>query len=203
MHWSRDRAGLCQIRIAVVAANFSVSSEPTAEGPVWCPAGILPAAGSAAGSAAPRQCRLQVCALQCVHILQIAVRMSLQYVLAGAIAMRMSSPVHETRCALAPRLRMLPPPRRMRNASGGGTPPVFRRDSAGAPHVCGVGPGKRRTRGRSLQNSLRRANRALAAKWRMPTELAVDLAALSLYDIVIYAGKFQSDSGFCHESNET
>jgi len=30
--------------------------------------------------------------------------------------------------------------------------------------------------------------RALAAKWRMPTELAVDLAALSLYDIIIYAG---------------
>jgi hypothetical protein len=29
--------------------------------------------------------------------------------------------------------------------------------------------------------------RALAAKWRMPTELAVDLASLSLYDIIIYA----------------
>lgn len=32
---------------------------------------------------------------------------------------------------------------------------------------------------------------ALAQKWRMPTELAVDLAALALYDIVIYA----DDSG--------
>lgn len=32
---------------------------------------------------------------------------------------------------------------------------------------------------------------ALAQRWRMPTELAVDLAALALYDIVIYA----DDSG--------
>lgn len=30
--------------------------------------------------------------------------------------------------------------------------------------------------------------RSLAARWNMPTELAVDLAALSLYDIIIYAG---------------
>ena len=33
--------------------------------------------------------------------------------------------------------------------------------------------------------------RALAARWNMPVELAVDLAALALYDIVIFA----DDSG--------
>jgi hypothetical protein len=32
--------------------------------------------------------------------------------------------------------------------------------------------------------------RSLAARWNMPTELAVDLAALSLYDIIIYAGEY-------------
>jgi hypothetical protein len=31
------------------------------------------------------------------------------------------------------------------------------------------------------------ACRALAIKWRMPVELALDLVALALYDIVIYA----------------
>eukprot|EP00879_Flechtneria_rotunda_P002346 GHRR01002541.1.p1 GENE.GHRR01002541.1~~GHRR01002541.1.p1 ORF type:complete len:321 (+),score=109.78 GHRR01002541.1:331-1293(+) len=38
----------------------------------------------------------------------------------------------------------------------------------------------------------------LAARWRMPTELAIDLAALALYDIVIYAddsGSMESDNG--------
>lgn len=33
--------------------------------------------------------------------------------------------------------------------------------------------------------------RALAARWNMPTELAVDLAALSLYDVIIYAGEWR------------
>eukprot|EP00878_Enallax_costatus_P001729 GHUV01001885.1.p1 GENE.GHUV01001885.1~~GHUV01001885.1.p1 ORF type:complete len:469 (+),score=162.03 GHUV01001885.1:143-1549(+) len=39
---------------------------------------------------------------------------------------------------------------------------------------------------------------ALAARWRMPTELAVDLAALALYDIIIYAddsGSMESENG--------
>ncbi len=34
----------------------------------------------------------------------------------------------------------------------------------------------------------RRRHRALAQKWNMPMELAVDLATLALYDIIIYAG---------------
>ena len=32
--------------------------------------------------------------------------------------------------------------------------------------------------------------RSLAAKWNMPAELAIDVAALALYDVVVMAGVF-------------
>ena len=35
-----------------------------------------------------------------------------------------------------------------------------------------------------------RLNRSLAAKWNMPAELAIDVAALALYDVVVMAGVF-------------
>ena len=41
-----------------------------------------------------------------------------------------------------------------------------------------------------LTSSRLHSLRSLAARWNMPTELAVDLAALSLYDIIIYAGGY-------------
>lgn len=39
---------------------------------------------------------------------------------------------------------------------------------------------------------------SLAARWRMPVELAIDLAALALYDVVIYgddSGSMESENG--------